>query len=105
MILLSRIKITETFTRKNKISIIVDATLTRLSKFKKTIERIMNKAVMIIETTGVLKRRTILPKNDGTKLSSAIAIGILDEAIKPAFPVVIKASSAAIDTNQYPIFP
>ena len=83
----------------------VDATLTKFSRSRKIIAKIMKSEVNKMDIIGVFNFMLILANIDGIKLSSDIAIGILEDVNNPAFPVVTNAIIAAIESIQNPPFP
>ena len=99
------IKIIAIQLRLKRISIIVDATLTSFSISKRKITEIIKNDVIRIDRMGVPVFGFTRWKNPGRRLSSAIARGVLEAAIIPAFAVVINAVTAAMDSNRYPINP
>ena len=105
MILLSLINMTEILTKEKSISIMVEATFTRLSRSKNMITKIMNREVIRIEITGVLNLLLILEKNEGKSLSFAMANVALEADSIPALAVVTKASMAAKEKSQNPMLP
>ena len=104
-ILLSRITITEILTKEKRTRPIVEAILTRLLISRNAIAHIMKREVSIIDTKGVLNLILTLEKIEGSKLSFAIASGLREAAIRPAFAVVIKANIPAIIKIIKPVLP
>ncbi|KKL79565.1 hypothetical protein LCGC14_2013500, partial [marine sediment metagenome] len=83
------------FTKEKRISIIVEATFTRLSISRKEIIAIIKSAVINTAITGVLNLRFTLEKKAGRRLSFDMASGFREAAIRPAFAVVMNESMAA----------
>ena len=92
--LLSRMNIRERLAKMNKINIKVEAVFTKSSRFKNRITVIIKPDVKSMETHGV-PYLDILLKETGKSSSFPIAIGLRDAVKTPAFPVEIKAKSAA----------
>ncbi|GAH90556.1 unnamed protein product, partial [marine sediment metagenome] len=79
----------------------VEAALTRFSKVKNNIIKIINPEVKIIENAGVPRLDTF-PKRPGNNSSLLIAIGVLEAASSPALAVVANDKSAATASTILP---
>jgi len=82
----------------------VEAVLTRSSRLKNKITKIMKEDVKIIENAGV-PCFDIFFKGAGSNSSLLMAIGVLEALSNPAFAVVANARSAPIPNSMLPPLP